>query len=84
VEDLAAEIKHRQATAAGPAEYVALQYTWAMVSGKAKLDPLDNDHYPAIHPASVAQFAARLGGLLGHPDGQLPAPAGTTPPAVPS
>lgn len=60
VEDLAAEIKHRRATAADPAEYVALQYTWAMVSGKAKLDPLDNDRYPAIRPNSVAQFAQQL------------------------
>jgi nucleoside-diphosphate-sugar epimerase len=62
VKDLAAEIKRRQATAASPVEYVALQYTWAMVSGKAKLDPLDNDRYPAVHPTAMAQFARRFAG----------------------
>lgn len=60
VDDLAAEIKRRQATATHPAEYVALQYTWGMVSGKAKLDPLDNDRYPAVRPTSVAEFARLL------------------------
>lgn len=55
-----AEVKRRQARATHPAEYVALQYTWGMVSGKAKLDPLDNDRYPAVRPTRVAEFARRL------------------------
>ncbi|WUH98959.1 hypothetical protein OHR68_36515 [Spirillospora sp. NBC_00431] len=60
VDDLATEIKRRQATATSPADYVALQYVWAMVTGKAKLDPLDNDRYPAVRPAGVTDFARRL------------------------
>lgn len=60
VDDLAAEIKRRQTTATSPTDYVALQYTWAMVTGKAKLDPLDNDRYPTIRPTGIVDFARRL------------------------
>ncbi|MEV0823762.1 NmrA family NAD(P)-binding protein [Nonomuraea rubra] len=60
VDDLAAEIERRRATASHPAQYVALQYTWGMVSGKGKLDPLDNDRYPAVRPVSVTEFARRI------------------------
>ncbi|HEX5598285.1 MAG TPA: NmrA family NAD(P)-binding protein [Micromonosporaceae bacterium] len=60
VEDLSVELKRRQATAINPMEYVALQYTLAMVSGKAKLDPLDNDRFPAVQPTSVMDFARQL------------------------
>lgn len=60
VDDLAAEILRRTAIASDPTEYVALQYVWAMVSGKAKLDPLDNDRYPEIRSATVAEFAERF------------------------
>lgn len=41
-EDLWAEIQRRKAIADSPLQYVAVQYVWAMVSGKAKLKPLDN------------------------------------------
>jgi nucleoside-diphosphate-sugar epimerase len=57
VEDLAAEIRRRKAVSASPTGYVALQYAWAMVSGKAKLDPLDNARYPRVRPTGVAEFA---------------------------
>jgi nucleoside-diphosphate-sugar epimerase len=57
VDDLAAEIQRRKGVSASPAGYVALQYVWAMVSGKAKLDPLDNARYPGIRPTAVAEFA---------------------------
>ncbi|MCF6471762.1 NmrA family protein [Nonomuraea sp. MG754425] len=60
VEDLAAEIDRRRVGATHPGEYVALQYTWGMVSGKARLDPLDNDRYPAVRPTRVAEFARLL------------------------
>ncbi|NUR03474.1 MAG: NmrA family protein, partial [Streptomyces sp.] len=51
-----AEIAHRKATATDPMEYVLLQYTWAMVSGKGKLDPLDNHRYPGVKPTSAEEF----------------------------
>ncbi|ATY10762.1 NmrA family protein [Amycolatopsis sp. AA4] len=59
-EDLAAEIKRRKSAASGPTDYVALQYVWAMVTGKAKLWPLDNDRYPDIRPTGMAEFARRF------------------------
>lgn len=58
VEDLAQEIERRKATADDPYEYVAVQYQWAMVTGKGKLEPLDNHRYPDIVPTTVAQFLA--------------------------
>ncbi|WP_020421529.1 NmrA family NAD(P)-binding protein [Amycolatopsis sp. ATCC 39116] len=60
VDELEAEIRRRRAVATGPADFVALQYVWAMVTGKAKLDPLDNDRYPAVRPTGVAEFARRF------------------------
>lgn len=56
--DLEREIDRRKATAVNPYEFVSLQYQWAMVTGKGKLDPLDNDRYPDITPTTVAQFLA--------------------------
>lgn len=55
-DDLRAEIAHRKATATDPMEYVLLQYTWAMASGKGKLDPLDNHRYPGVKPTSAEEF----------------------------
>lgn len=59
VDELRAEIERRKATATNPYEFIALQYQWAMVSGKGKLEPLDNDRYPDITPRTIQQF---LGG----------------------
>jgi hypothetical protein len=59
-EDLAAEIERRKAGASGPEAFVALQYLWAMITGKAKLDPLDNERYQEIRPTSVVEFTRRL------------------------
>ncbi len=53
---LLAEIERRKQTGAGIPEYVALQYQWAMVTGKAKLDPLENERYPEVTPVPVAEF----------------------------
>lgn len=58
LDDLTAEIDRRRKAAANPADYVALQYTWAMVSGAAKLNPLDNDRYPEVRPVTMAEFAS--------------------------
>lgn len=59
-DELAAEIERRRAVATGPETYVALQYLWTMITGKAKLAPLDNSRYPDIKPATVADFAGRF------------------------
>jgi len=63
VDELKAEIDRRKREAPqGPGHtpqpmgYVPLQYHWAMVSGKAKLEPLDNHRYPEIRPMGVERF----------------------------
>jgi hypothetical protein len=60
VADLWTEIQRREATAHDPAEYVTLQFVWAMVSGKAKLDPLGNARYDDILPTRVEHFSRRF------------------------
>ena len=48
--------------------YAFPQYVWAMVSGKGKLDPLDNGRYPDIRPMTMQEFLSRnpsLGGGAG-------------------
>ncbi|SIS04650.1 NmrA family NAD(P)-binding protein [Williamsia sterculiae] len=55
---LEAEIDRRKSTATGPGDFVALQYQWAMITGKAKLRDLNNGDYPDITPTSVAEFLA--------------------------
>jgi nucleoside-diphosphate-sugar epimerase len=61
VTDLAALIADKQRTAVDPWEWIALQYHHNMVSGRAKLDPLDNERYPEIRPETVEDFARRSG-----------------------
>lgn len=56
VDDLLEEITRRKTAASSPFEYVALQYQWAMVSGKGKLRTLNNNDYPDIVPATLAQL----------------------------
>ncbi|MWB99433.1 NmrA family NAD(P)-binding protein [Agromyces seonyuensis] len=58
VDDLRAEIERRKQTATNPYEFVSLQYQWAMVTGKAKLQNLNNADYPDITPTTVAEFLA--------------------------
>ncbi|WP_433441301.1 hypothetical protein [Nonomuraea sp. CA-141351] len=60
-DDLRAEIERRAAGTQNPFEYVALQYQWCMVTGKAKFDTLDNDRYPEVKPATVEQFVRDAG-----------------------
>ncbi|MDP4511486.1 NmrA family NAD(P)-binding protein [Nonomuraea turcica] len=55
-DDLSAEIERRKAVATDPFEYLLLQYTWAMVTGKGKLDPLDNHRYPGIQPTGAEEY----------------------------
>ncbi|GHE81708.1 hypothetical protein GCM10017786_10310 [Amycolatopsis deserti] len=55
-DELRAEIARRAAATDNPFEYVALQYQWCMVSGKAKFDNLDNARYPQVKPQSLTDF----------------------------
>ncbi|WP_433435809.1 NmrA family NAD(P)-binding protein [Nonomuraea sp. CA-141351] len=55
-DELSAEIERLKKVATDPFEYLLLQYTWAMVTGKGKLDPLDNHRYPGVKPTSAEEF----------------------------
>ncbi|RFU39933.1 NAD-dependent epimerase/dehydratase family protein [Actinomadura logoneensis] len=55
-DDLRAEIARQASLTSNPFDYVALQYQWCMVSGKAKFDTLDNARYPEVTPQSLADF----------------------------
>ena len=56
VEDLVGWIENAKTTADSPYEYLAQQYLYAMVSGKGKLDQIDNERYPDIQPMTVAEY----------------------------
>lgn len=56
VDDLKSLIEEKKRVAQNPWEFIALQYLWAMVSGKGKLDELDNGRYPEIVPTGAAAF----------------------------
>ncbi|RLV08804.1 NmrA family protein [Streptomyces griseocarneus] len=55
-DELRAEIERLAKESDNPFDYVALQYQWGMVTGKAKFDSLDNDRYPEIVPVAVEEF----------------------------
>jgi nucleoside-diphosphate-sugar epimerase len=59
VDELPPLIKQKQETATNPWEWLALQYQHNMFSGRAKMDPLDNDRYSSVKPESVKEFAER-------------------------
>jgi nucleoside-diphosphate-sugar epimerase len=61
VDDLAAYIAGKKSEGGNPWEWIAPQYHHNMVSGRAKLDPLDNARYPDIPVESIEAFAARTG-----------------------
>jgi uncharacterized protein YbjT (DUF2867 family) len=56
VEELQAWITQTKQIATSHFEYLAQQYLYTLVSGKAKLEPLDNDRYLHIQPTSVTDF----------------------------
>ncbi len=60
VEELRLLIDEKKRTATNPWDWISLQYTWCMVSGKGKLRDLDNARYPQIRPVSVESFVRRL------------------------
>jgi nucleoside-diphosphate-sugar epimerase len=55
-EDLRAKIDKVKATSQNPFEHVPFQFQWSMVTGKGKLEPLDNDRYADIRPTTVEEF----------------------------
>ena len=59
VAELQAWIAARKPSASSPVEYVPQQYKYTMVSGKGKLDRLQNDRYPHIKPITVKQFLSK-------------------------
>lgn len=52
-------ITAKKASASSLEEYVYHQYIYAMVSGKGKLDHIENDRYPQIKPMTVKQFLSK-------------------------
>lgn len=56
VADLQTLIAERKATAKSPADYSAYQYHYALVSGKGKLQHIQNERYPHIQPQSVQSY----------------------------
>jgi uncharacterized protein YbjT (DUF2867 family) len=56
VADLKAWIEQKKPSANSPVEYVPQQYEYAMVSGKGKLDNIQNSRYPNIQPLTVRQY----------------------------
>jgi uncharacterized protein YbjT (DUF2867 family) len=59
VEQLRSLIEEKKRTAKNPWEWLSLQYAWVGVSGKGKLQRLDNARYPEIRPVTVEEFVRR-------------------------
>jgi uncharacterized protein YbjT (DUF2867 family) len=60
VEDLKTWIDRKKPEANSPVEYIPQQYEYAMVSGKAKLDKIQNDRYPQIEPLTVKEYLQKI------------------------
>ena len=59
VTELQAWIANKKPSASSPLEYVPQQYEYTMVSGKGKLDRIQNDRYPQIKPLTIKQFLSQ-------------------------
>ncbi|GAX39445.1 hypothetical protein NIES4075_04010 [Tolypothrix sp. NIES-4075] len=59
VPEFQAWITAKKASASSLEEYVYHQYIYAMVSGKGKLDRIENDRYPHIKPKTVKQSLSK-------------------------
>lgn len=59
VEDLKAWIEQKKPSADSPVEYIPQQYEYTMVSGKGKLDNIQN-RYPNIKPLTVRQYLEQI------------------------
>jgi hypothetical protein len=60
VEDLKAWSEQKKPTAQSPVEYIPQQYEYRMVSGKGKLDNIQNARYPHIKPLTVKQYLQQV------------------------
>jgi hypothetical protein len=60
VEELKEWIEKTKTIAQNHFDYLAEQYHYTLVSGKGKLDLLDNDRYPHIQPIAVKDFIAQM------------------------
>jgi hypothetical protein len=56
VEELRAWIEQQKQTASSWHAYRAHQYHYGLVSGKGKLDSLENSRYPHIRPLTLRQY----------------------------
>jgi uncharacterized protein YbjT (DUF2867 family) len=61
VEDLKAWIEQTKAQASSIYEYLPQQYAYTLVSGKGKLDDIQNARYPHIISTNVRQFISQAG-----------------------
>ena len=59
ISEMKAWITDKKASASSIEEYVYDQYIYAMVSGKGKLDRIQNDRYPDIKPMTIKQFLSQ-------------------------
>ena len=59
VAKLQAWIAAKKPSASSPIEYIPQRYEYTMVSGKGKLDRIQNDRYPHIKPLTVKQFLSK-------------------------
>lgn len=56
VEELKAWIAAKKPSASSPVDYIPQQYEYTMVSGKGKLDNIENNRYPNIKPLTVREY----------------------------
>jgi uncharacterized protein YbjT (DUF2867 family) len=61
IQELEQHIINLKGEATSPEHYLPLQYHYVMVTGKGKLDPLDNDRYPEIMPVSLKEYIQKMG-----------------------
>ncbi|MBO0791608.1 MAG: NmrA family NAD(P)-binding protein [Ktedonobacteraceae bacterium] len=59
VEELHAWIEQQKRTASSWHAYRAYQYHYGLVSGKGKLDSIENTRYPHIHPLTLRAYLER-------------------------
>ena len=64
VAELKSWIENKKQTADSPLEYIPQQYEYAMVSGKGKLDNIQNSRYPHVKPLTVKERICQTSWIL--------------------
>jgi uncharacterized protein YbjT (DUF2867 family) len=59
IAEMQTAIATKKASASAVEEYVYDQYMYGMLSGKGKLDRVENDRYPQLQPLTVTQFLSK-------------------------